>query len=379
MLPVEIWEDIIRTHLHTKDYLSLSTTTPFLRTIAQRALFEEVYIFRNLEEEESHPDNRGFALFARTLANRPDLGGLVGSLHINSESDADDDEEKLDRFSEHPLLSNLSLFSRLHRLRLAGFLIDADFSSAVRSHPRLNTIEFSFCSIDHTPSRRPVMETLSEGLLSKVDIEDPAGPTGANAWATVVPKNLQSLTIDFQVDTLYIDVILSSIATLGGNNALTTLCIRSASTLPSSLVPFLVASSQIRRLSFDIWSLQPTDALRSLRSLPPDAIPLLEDFTGPVELAEVFVRGRPVHTVKLMFDIDSPADVLSPLHLSTASVMRLEFISIYSTEDDPSAFLQHAPLSTRYFSWGDRRSYKVCTLIINTFFHSDSFLVPRTE
>jgi hypothetical protein len=187
--PVEIWMNIVEEHLDRRDWVVLSYSCSLLRTVTQALLYRSVYIGGCLEYHGFAASPRA-TRFARSVAERPELGGLVRTLTLGAMGFMDTrGAPHLDLSSQHPLLLLLASFPNLRILRVANFYVDAEFYSVLYSHPSLRRVSFEFCEIDPALSEfEPYNLT---GSLKEMEVSFQR--TVSTAWAAFAPPALQFL------------------------------------------------------------------------------------------------------------------------------------------------------------------------------------------
>ncbi|KAJ7779615.1 hypothetical protein B0H16DRAFT_1499407 [Mycena metata] len=225
--------------------------------------------------------------------------------------------------------TTLSQYSRLSILFLSNLTIDTPFRHALSALPRLVYLTLEDCDIAcRLAAPLPLRHLTISGSLSE--------QTGPKCPLRIVsPQVLRSMYLLDTSDTHSIFV-----AFVPGTEYpdLTTLKISLTTDLATRFFAFLHDCPRLEQL--EILSAPPSDSIE--QDLASSAIPLLNSFSGPISLAEMFVCGRPVTAAHLTLAGDEPRDlgshVMSVLRRIAQNSVPLKSLGIHPVRGGLAVF-----------------------------------------
>jgi len=217
------------------------------------------------------------------------------------------------------VLSQLPYFVNLETVHIRDFLVDVEFYSTIRAHPRLASLSFRFCSLDPATAYLPIHVSLQR--LRHVKIAGPRDATGLEPWEVFILPGLESLSLIQWTNTESLVSLLSRMTPDGssGRHTFTSLTLsnetENVDLLIEQLVSVLPSLSQIKNINIASARYSPYQPIPGHR-LSQDILPRFQQVSGPVSCAAMFVPGFPVHTVDFIVGEGTPDDALLPLQRS---------------------------------------------------------------
>lgn len=319
-LPAELWLKVFE-ELYDVDLVAVSTTCSRFRDLAQVHLYREVHI-ECFKFGKSILGGGNMFNFARAISERPELAALVRTLEFDN----------ISLFGRCPMAS----FSNIRTLRLSEISMDSSLCTALLTLPCLSSIGTFHCEV------RPRTSLLNLALVPDRNIDlHIVEPHSGEGWNVLAPGGLLSLTIH-TMDTQFPTNILANAMLHGQNSNLTALYVQD--TIPSNIVPFLVSSPNLLRLTLSEMPRPPHD----IYSLPGDAIPRLEFFSVFGGDIRVVIEGRPVRTVEFglqYYPRGVPVDILLSLQSTSVPITKLILKGHYSHD---VTYLLQAPTTLHH-------------------------------
>ncbi|KIM73869.1 hypothetical protein PILCRDRAFT_828697 [Piloderma croceum F 1598] len=323
-LPTDLWPDII-SHLSFESLESVMFVCHYFRTLAQPFFFRTLAIkpfalylswTRQRNEDDCNWIKQKLEFYSSpTIARHVQICRITPyrPSGINSAFGTDRGRSTID-----PIFKLLPQLTNLTEIDLDTVHLTEDNMKQMSRIPRLNTVFVKNCIVMALPIRLAAKTVFLR--LKRCRSFHPSQPN-ALLLSLLQPDVVESLCMTG--DPVAAD--FDDIARLPSLQCLHTLCINYSTALLASFLPCLTQLPVLREIILRVHSTY-SPALQSSFLLPPSAIPLLEKYGGPLELAGYFGQGRPLKHLKLcgVHTGDNLLKHLSALN-SDADIEALEF------------------------------------------------------
>jgi len=323
-LPTDVWPDII-SHLSFESLESVMFVCHYFRTLAQpfffRTLAVKPFILYSLRPTQRNEDDCNWIRQKLEFYSSPTIARHVQFCRITPYRPSDINSvlqgfgTDRGRSIIDAIFQLLPQLTNLTEVDLDTVHLTADNMKQMSRIPRLNTVFVANCTTMAPPvrlapktvllrlkRRRGLQQDVLLSSLLQPDVVECLCMTGDSVAAA-----------------------FHDIARLPPLQCLRTLCINYSTALLASFLPCLAQLPALREIILRAHGIY-SPALQGSPLLPPSAIPLLEKYEGPLELAGYFGQGRPLQHLKLC-GVGTGDDLLK--HLSTlnsdADIEALEF------------------------------------------------------